>query len=184
MILNIEEMKANYLNNERIYLRAVEPEDLEIMYEMENDPAMWDVSSFTVPYSRYVLKQYIEGNQTDIYADTQLRLMIVHKADDTVLGTIDLTEFVPLHSRAAIGIAIHHNYRKEGYAKVAITLLLEYTFEFLKIHQVYAYISIENQSSIALFNSCGFMRTGMLVDWLQTKDGYVDAIIMQKTNEN
>ena len=53
-------MKQSFLTNERIYLRAVEPEDLDIMYEMENDPSMWDISSFTVPYSRFVLKQYIE----------------------------------------------------------------------------------------------------------------------------
>ena len=43
-------MKQSFLANERIYLRAVEPEDLDLMYEMENDPSMWDISSFTVPY--------------------------------------------------------------------------------------------------------------------------------------
>ena len=88
-------MKSNYLNNDRIYLRAVEPEDLDIMYEMENDPEMWDVSSFTVPYSKYLLKQYIEGNQNDIYSDKQLRLMINRKSDNQVLGTIDIADFVP-----------------------------------------------------------------------------------------
>ncbi len=40
-------MKPTFLKNDRIFLRAVEPEDLDVMYEMENDPAMWDVSSFT-----------------------------------------------------------------------------------------------------------------------------------------
>ena len=49
-------MRQSFLMNERIYLRAVEPEDMDIMYEMENDPSMWDISNFTVPYSRYVLK--------------------------------------------------------------------------------------------------------------------------------
>ena len=54
-------MRQSFLMNERIYLRAVEPEDMDIMYEMENDPSMWDISNFTVPYSRYVLRQYIEA---------------------------------------------------------------------------------------------------------------------------
>ena len=62
-------MKQSFLINDRIYLRAVEPEDIDIMYEMENDPLMWDISSFTVPYSRYVLRQYIEGSQSDMFAD-------------------------------------------------------------------------------------------------------------------
>lgn len=52
-------MRQSFLMNDRIYLRAVEPEDMDIMYEMENDPSMWDISNFTVPYSRYVLRQYI-----------------------------------------------------------------------------------------------------------------------------
>lgn len=45
-------MKQSFLSNDRIYLRAVEPEDMDVMYEMENDPSMWDISNFTVPYSR------------------------------------------------------------------------------------------------------------------------------------
>lgn len=69
-------MKQSFLSNDRIYLRAVEPEDMDVMYEMENDPSMWDISNFTVPYSRYVLRQYIEGSQCDVFADKQLRLMI------------------------------------------------------------------------------------------------------------
>ena len=81
-------MKQSFLINDRIYLRAVEPEDMDVMYEMENDPSMWDISIFTVPYSRYVLRQYIEGSQCDVFADKQLRLMIVRKSDHCILGTI------------------------------------------------------------------------------------------------
>lgn len=107
-------MKQSFLINDRIYLRAVEPEDIDVMYEMENDPLMWDISSFTVPYSRYVLRQYIEGSQSDMFADKQLRLMIIRREDNRILGTIDVTDFVPLHSRGAVGIAVHTDFRREG----------------------------------------------------------------------
>ena len=159
-------MKSNYLNNERIYLRAVEPEDLEFMYYMENDPSLWDISSFTVPYSRYALRQYIENNQNDIFADKQLRLMIVKKDDSQILGTIDISDFIPMHSRASIGIVLHERYRNEGYATDAVKLICVYAFNFLNIHQLYAYISIEYQKSIAFFAACYFMHTGLLEYWL------------------
>ena len=107
-------MRQSFLMNDRIYLRAVEPEDMDIMYEMENDPSMWDISNFTVPYSRYVLRQYIEGSQCDVFADKQLRLMMVRKSDQCILGTIDITDFVPLHSRGEVGIAVHKDYRQQG----------------------------------------------------------------------
>lgn len=175
-------MKHSFLSNERIYLRAVEPEDLDIMYEMENDPSMWDISSFTVPYSRFVLKQYIEGSQSDMFADKQLRLMITRRKDNCTLGTIDITDFVPLHSRGAVGIAIHNNYRQEGYASDALKLLCEYAFNFLSIRQLYAHIAADNEPSLRLFNSCGFSQCGMLKDWLLTHEGYKDAVLVQCVN--
>lgn len=41
-------MKHIYFVNERIRLRAMEPEDLELICEMENDPQQW--ISVTSPY--------------------------------------------------------------------------------------------------------------------------------------
>lgn len=175
-------MNTSFLINDRIYLRAVEPEDLNIMYEMENDPEMWDISSFTVPYSRYVLKQYIEGSQSDMFADKQLRLMIVCRQDERTLGTIDITDFVPLHSRGAVGIALHKDYRGEGYAKEALGLLCEYAFNFLSIRQLYAFISRDNESSLRVFSACGFEQTGLLKSWLQVDNQYKDAVLMQCLN--
>lgn len=175
-------MKQTFLMNDRIYLRAVEPEDLDTMYEMENDPEMWDISSFTVPYSRYVLKQYIEGSQSDMFADKQLRLMIVCRENNRTVGTIDVTDFVPLHSRGAVGVAIHKDYRQEGYATDGLRLLCDYVFEFLCIKQLYAHVAVENEASMHLFATCGFATCGVLKDWLRTKDGYRDAVLMQRMN--
>ena len=70
-------MNKSYFCSERVRLRAMEPEDLEVMYAMENDSQTWDVTNFTVPYSRFVLKQYIENSECDMFADRQLRMMII-----------------------------------------------------------------------------------------------------------
>lgn len=175
-------MKQTFLMNDRLYLRAVEPEDLDVMYEMENDPEMWDISSFTVPYSRYVLKQYIEGSQSDIFADKQLRLMLVRREDSRTVGTIDVTDFVPLHSRGAVGVAVHKDFRQAGYATDGLMLLCSYMFDFLCLKQLYAHVSIENDASMHLFTSCGFSQCGVLKEWLRTKDGYRDVVLMQRLN--
>ena len=175
-------MKQSYLTNERIYLRAVEPEDMDIMYEMENDPSMWDISNFTVPYSRYVLRQYIEGSQCDVFVDKQLRLMIVSKSDHDILGTIDITDFVPLHSRGEVGIAVHKDYRRQGYATDALKLLCEYAFGFLSLKQLYAHVAVDNEVCLKLFASCGFTQCGLLKNWLQVEGCYKDAVLLQCLN--
>lgn len=175
-------MKQTFLMNDRIYLRAVEPEDLDVLYDMENDPAMWDVSSFTVPYSRYVLRQYIEGSQSDMFADKQLRLMIVRRCDHRTLGTIDVTDFVPLHSRGAVGIAVHKDHRRGGYAADGLQLLCDYVFGFLCIRQLYAHVPTDNEASMRLFLSCGFTQCGLLKDWIKSAEGYQDAALLQRLN--
>ena len=175
-------MKKAFLTSDRIILRAVEPEDLNIMYEMENDPLMWDISNFTVPYSRYVLRQYIENSQCDVFADKQLRLMIVRRSDYRVLGTIDITDFVPLHSRGEVGIALCRHFRGQGYTADALKLLCEYAFEFLSLKQLYAHVAVDNEDCIDLFVSCGFTQTGTLKDWLQMGGVYKDVAFLQFLN--
>jgi len=175
-------MKPTYLSNEQIYLRAPEPEDLDIMYKMENDPSSWDVSCFVVPYSRYVLRQYIEASQSDIFADKQLRLMMVDRESSQVVGTIDLTDFVPMHGRAGVGIAVKSEFRRQGFARQALELLVRYSFDFLHLRQLYAYVSVKNEASRKLFCSCGFTQIGILKDWLRVKDGYEDVFFMQLIN--
>lgn len=164
-------------------LRACEPEDLDIMYQIENDSCLWEISSITVPYSRYTLKQYIGSSQNDIFADKQLRLMIIHKTDQRVIGVADLTDFDPLHNRAAVGIIILKEYRLKGYAKQTLDILCKYAFDFLHMHQLYAFIPVDNAASINLFENSGFKCKSILKEWLQTNNSnYKDAYLLQRIN--
>ena len=156
-------MNKSYFCSERVRLRAMEPEDLEVMYAMENDSQTWDVTNFTVPYSRFVLKQYIENSECDMFADRQLRMMIIRVEDDAVIGTIDITEFSPMHARGEVGIAI----RKD------------YVFSFLYLKQLIVHISVDNEASICLFESCGFVRCGLLREWWRVGGCYKDVVLLQ-----
>ncbi|KXT34939.1 acetyltransferase, GNAT family [Bacteroides uniformis] len=157
----------------------MEPEDLEVMYAMENDSQTWDVTNFTVPYSRFVLKQYIENSECDMFADRQLRMMIIRVEDDAVIGTIDITEFSPMHARGEVGIAIRKEYQGNGYAKEALRLLCDYVFSFLYLKQLIVHISVDNEASICLFESCGFVRCGLLREWWRVGGCYKDVVLLQ-----
>lgn len=177
-------MPISYLTSPELMLRACEPEDLDTMYLIENDSSLWEVGSVTVPYSRYTLKQYIKSSQNDIFADKQLRLMVVHKADNRVIGIVDLTDFEPLHNRAAIGVIILKEYRLKGYAKQTLDLLCKYAFGFLHLHQLYAFIPDNNTASLHLFESRSFKRISLLKEWLQTDNAnYKDAYLLQRINK-
>lgn len=172
-----------YLQQDGYTLRAPEPEDLEVMYLFENTSSLWEVSNTTGPYSRYFLKQYIGQNKNDIYTDRQLRLMIA-APDRQVVGIIDLYNFDPFHNRAEVGIVIAEKYRSKGVGKMALQLLCEYSFNYLGIHQLYAYVDITNESCLRLFTGCDFHECAHLKDWMRTGKLYRDVKMMQRINSN
>lgn len=162
----------------RISLRAIEPEDLDLLYHIENDESLWNVGATNVPYSRYVLRDYIANTASDIYKDRQLRLIIENGEKETV-GIVDLVNFDPRHLRAEIGIVIRKEFRGCGYAKDTISSLQDYARNILHLHQIYAYSDIHNSVAVRLFCDVGFCEAAVLKDWLTTPNGYTDAVLMQ-----
>ena len=125
------------LKNKNIILRAVEPEDLKILYKWENDTHIWSVSNIVVPYSKQLIKDYIKNYDKDIYTTRQLRLMIDLIAGNKTVGCVDIFDFDIFHQRAGVGILIDENFRQKGIATEALQLLVEYCFSFLKLHQLF-----------------------------------------------
>ena len=78
-----------------ILLRALEPEDLELLYSWENNSSYWIISSTVVPFSKYTLKRYLENSHKDIYQTGQLRLMIDHIADNATIGQLIFLILIP-----------------------------------------------------------------------------------------
>lgn len=167
-----------------IKLRALEPEDLSLFFTIENTPNLWSSSNSTVPYSKYALKNYIESQQGDIFADKELRLVIESKENECKVGMIDLYNFNPLHQRAEVGVIILKEYQSQGFATNALKIVIDYAFNFLLLHQLYAKISIENSASLKLFEKAGFKTSGILKDWFFGTKSYVDAYIVQLYNSH
>jgi diamine N-acetyltransferase len=174
------------LEGKFVQLRAPEPEDLECLYRWENNTDIWQVSNTIAPFSRFVLKQYIESAHLDIYETRQLRFMIDlnnNVGAKKTIGTIDLFDFDPYHNRAGIGILIGDTVeRGKGYANDTLQTLIHYAFTVLKLHQLYCNISKENQQSLNLFQNNGFVIIGEKKDWLKTIDGWAAEYILQLIN--
>ena len=167
------------MNHPHVILRAMEPEDLDTLYKIENNQELWAVSATNVPYSRFALHEYVETNTNDIYADKQVRLMIDNDAGETV-GIIDLMNFSPQHSRAEVGIVIMKPHRQKGYATAAMEKLVAYARQTLHLHQLFLVTECDNENCLLLFEKLGFEITALLKQWLQQKEGvYKDACLMQ-----
>lgn len=161
----------------------MEPEDLELIYSIENDPEFWRHGSTTVPYSRYVLRQYLQSASNDLFADQQVRLVIEGKDEQGLLhafGLADLTNFAPQHLRAEIALAILPQYQGLHIGEAAIHQLVAYARR-LRLHQLYAIISVTNKPASRLFQHLGFEGNTILKDWLQEAQGFTDARLWRYT---
>lgn len=172
------------LNGVTVALRALEPEDLTYLYEVENNIAIWELSSTQTPYSQFVLKQYLERSlSADIYALRELRLVICKKENRSPIGLIDLFDFDPVNKRAAMGILISDEQNRGlGYASEALELLIDYSFEIIGLHQLYCNILSDNPNSIRLFQKFGFEKIGIKKDWIFDGQNYKDELLYQLIN--
>ena len=160
----------------QIKLRAIEPEDLDLLYHIENDVELWNVGTSNVPYSRYLLHDYVANAKNDIYTDRQVRMMVENE-EGNVIGVVDLVSFDPANRRAEVGIIIMNDYRRQGYGAAVIDAIKDYALRILHLHQLYAYVDCDNNASMGLFEKADFCESAKIKDWLFDGVKYHDSVL-------
>ncbi|MFZ0489104.1 MAG: GNAT family protein [Salegentibacter sp.] len=170
------------LRGEKIYLRALEPEDLDFVHQIENQEDLWELSATQTPYSRFLIKKYLQNSHRDVYEVKQLRL-VISDYDQKTLGLIDVFDLEPKDRRAALGIVIADPAdRSKGYGAESLSLICKYCFTHLALHQVYANVAASNSGSIKLFEKHGFEKIGVKKEWNLVNGTYQDEILYQLIN--
>ena len=159
-------------------LRALEPDDLELLYLLENDEQLWPCGGHTAPYSRYALLQYIVTCQNDFNQDGQLRLVACEEGE--AVGLVDLFNYDSKHQRAEVGIALLPSCRRKGMGVSALQALEQYVRHHLHLHQLYAVVASDNHSAQSSFTQAGYIHGSTLHEWVSMSDGrFQDALLFQ-----
>ena len=99
------------------------------------------------------------------------------------VGLIDLFDFDPNNNRAGVGIVIsNESMRTSGIGSEALQLIINYAFNQMQLHQLYANIGSKNEISISLFTKFGFQKIGIKKDWNKINNSYEDEILYQLIN--
>lgn len=172
-----------FIKGQQVALRALEPSDADLLYRWENDQSIWTVSFTQVPFSRFILEEFVNAAYNDIYTNKQLRLMVTSIPGNQTMGIIDLFEFEPQHARCGVGIYISESFRRDGNALECITLIKNYCFGTLHLKQIYVHVNDSNTASLALFQKAGFQKSGLKKCWHKTAvDSYEDVWFLQCIN--
>ncbi len=167
------------LQNERVSLRAIEHEDIDVLFNLENDVDLWKYSNRFQPFSKDLLKNYIANAHKDFFDIRQVKFSIVDQKK-TLIGFIDLFDHEPLHHRAGVGLVVQKENRGKGYGTAALELIGDYAKNHLQLHQLYVNIAVENKISIQLFVRQGYFFAGTKKDWNFYEGQFHDESVYQK----
>ena len=167
------------LQNDKSRLRAVERDDLDMLYFLENEIAEAGSSVSNQPVSRMMLWNYIQSYSADIAADRQLRL-IVENAEGNPVGAVDISDYDATNRRGFVGVSILADQRGKGYGSAALEVLCCYASQTLGLHQLAAQVAVDNEPSRRMFASADFKACGRLRSWIRRGNSYADVLVFQK----
>ena len=170
-----------WLKSEILRLRPLEEEDLNLLYEWENNSANWQYTNTLMPYSKHTLLEYIRNCKTDFLSQESLKL-VIELADGTAVGTLDVFNIDHFNGRAELGVFLDSKYRGNGYATTAYNLFKDYAFNFLGWKNLYSIVPKKNSPMHAVMHRTGFLPSGTLKNWIKVSCEYEDAEIYCLTN--
>lgn len=94
---------------------------------------------------------------------------------DTPVGCVELYNYDPINRRAAVGLVVSNEYRRQGYGTAMIQALTQFCLDSTSLHQVYADIAATNTPSIHIFQRAGYQHCATLRDWVVRSNHFIDT---------
>ena len=170
------EIKSRFLIGKRVYLRALEKEDLIYIRKWSNDPEIRKLIGEVVSMSQADADKFLER----VYSDnTREWFVIVVKENDRVIGETGLLRMFPAWRTTDISIIIgEKDAWGKGYGTEAILLLLDYAFRYLNFHRVAIGVVGFNKRAIRFWERVGFKKEGIQRDGYYYNHKYYDFVMM------
>ena len=105
-----------------------------------------------------------------------LKMRFRIETDNKLIGEFNLSRVRWYNKKAELGIILKKDYRKKGYAKEALNLVLEYAFNKMNLHRVEAEVIEYNTASLKLVEKFGFVLEGRLREAKYSGGKYWDIL--------
>ena len=165
---------------ERVKLRALEMEDLDIIMKHFNNLELRQYLNSQIPMSRHAERQWLERSTTmDPWKDGEMTLAIENKESGEFLGTVSLFDISKQHKRAEFGIAIHKpDNLGKGYGTDTTRVMLWVGFHILGLNSIYLITMGGNVRAQKAYEKAGFKDAGVFRQGAYVQGAFHDFIIM------
>ena len=150
------------LDTERLLLRAFTLEDALRVRELASAR---EVAATTLyiphPYDAGVAESWIASHPERFQAGEAVHYAITRKAEGDLIGAIGL-QIQVAHRKAELGYWIGVAYWNQGYCSEAAAAVLDFGFEQLGLHRVFAHHFASNPASGRVMQKVGMLHEGRL----------------------
>lgn len=165
-----------FLIGEKIYLRAFNSADEEMIARLENHPdprsTLFYAFPATVEQIREKTARYLTDPNTIVFT-------ICSTEQNSALGQCALfrIDWVGRMAIFYIGIAEKSNWSK-GYGSQATNLMINYAFDTLNLNRIQLHVAVENEAAVKVYKKCGFQIEGTLRQAMFHDGHYSDFFVM------
>ncbi len=163
---------------EDVYLRALEPSDVDRTRKWHNDPGLYDLLVGPFRYVSHAAEaEWLRSKAA--YSQTEVQLAICLREGDQHIGNINLTDIDWVSRHGYLGIFIGAaGHQSKGYGQQAVRLMLRHAFRDLGLHRVYLTVLDDNPRAIRVYEKCGFVIEGRLRQHAYKRGQFRDLILM------
>lgn len=151
------------LETERLYLREIDSQDVDDLFEMDSDPEVHKYIENKPVKSKEQIVEVIEMLQAQYKKNGIARWAVVDKQSGECIGWAGLKYFSePLNNHSdfhELGYRLKKKHWGKGYVTEAATSIVKYGFENLDLDFIYATAHTENDGSINVLKKLGFKFT-------------------------
>ena len=148
---------------EKVYLRSLEPDDLDRTHQWHNSPALYTTMVGAFRYvSRTAEEEWLRNRLA--FSNQEVNLAICIASDSTHVGNIYLrsVDWIARHGEVAGLFIGEPEHRAKGYGTDALRLLIKHAFGDLGLLRLYAFVLERNLPIRQVLETCGFAMEGTL----------------------
>ena len=146
------------ITTERLVLRQVSSFDVNEIFFLRSDEEVLRYIQRKPAKNIEEAIQFIQLLNTALANNESINWAITIKNNPKLIGNICLWNIQPEHSRAEVGYSLHTAWQGKGIMHEAITAVLRYGFNTMKLHSIEGQVDPENTPSIKLLEKNGFVR--------------------------
>jgi len=146
------------LITESLILRQLNLSDEDAIVRLRSDESVNEFINRPKSISHEDVKKLIEKLNTGISKDEWIFWAITLKKEDELIGTICVWNLDREKSKGEIGFELFPQFQGKGLMKAALTKVLDYAFNEMKLQNIEGFANESNSKSIKLMEKFNFKR--------------------------